>query len=177
MPTEKLKIIAEAIFNSKLRYGISIYLKPRLSDEDELSKDMSRLQILQNDMLRTIIGKRRKQHVHMKNLREEMRIMSVNQMAAYHVLIETYNILNCGSVDKIKEKIISTQPETNERQTRSSTRGDLKFQKKPSGKGMRFSYTAPLLWNKLPEMIRNTRIPEQFKFLVKLWIWEGNIPA
>lgn len=142
-----------------------------------MSKDLNRLQVLQNDMLRVIIGKRRSQHVNMKELREEMRIMSVNQMAAYHVLIETYNILNYGSVEKIRQKIIATQPETNERQTRSCTRGDLKLQKKPSGRCMRFSYTAPLLWNKMPEMIRNTKIPEQFKFLVKLWIREGNIPA
>ena len=75
VPSEKFKIIAEAIFSSKLRYGISIYLKPRLSDEDELSKDLNRLQVLQNDMLRVIIGKRRSQHVNMKELREEMRIM------------------------------------------------------------------------------------------------------
>ena len=40
IPSDKLKIIAEAIFNSKLRYGISVYLKPRITEEDETSKDL-----------------------------------------------------------------------------------------------------------------------------------------
>ena len=86
-----------------------------------------------------------------------MKIMSVNQMAAYHILIETFNIIHFGSVKKIRRKIISSEPEPSERQTRSHTRGDLKVQKKPGGKSMRFSYYAPLLWNKMPQSIRTTK--------------------
>ena len=35
VPSDKLRIIAEAIFNAKLRYGIAVYYKPRISVEDE----------------------------------------------------------------------------------------------------------------------------------------------
>ena len=100
--------------------------------------------------------------------------MSVNQMAAYHVLIETFNIIHFGSVEKIRQKILAPEIEPDERQTRSSTRGDLKLQVKLNKKCMRFSYTAPLLWNMVPLSIRNTTSPN--KFLVKRWIWDGNIP-
>merc|ERR1712126_179008 len=118
-------------------------------------------------MLRLIRGKRRAQHTNMKDLRTEIKMMSVNQMAVYHVLIETYNILNFGSVERIRQKIAAPQVDANERQTRSVTRGDLKLQTKPSGKCMRFSYTAPLLWKRLPDPIRNSKTPSQFKSLVK----------
>ena len=102
--------------------------------------------------------------------------MSVNQMAAYHVLIETFNIIHFGSVEKIRQKILAPEIEPDERQTRSSTRGDLKLQVKLNKKCMRFSYTAPLLWNMVPLSTRNTTSPNKFKFLVKRWIWDGNIP-
>ena len=109
IPRDKLKIVAEAIFNSKLRYAISVYLKPRLTEEDEQSKDLQRLQVLQNDMIRLINGKRRSQHTNMKELRAEMKMMSVNQMTVYHALLETFNIKNHGSVESIRQKL--TAPE------------------------------------------------------------------
>ena len=47
-------MIAEAIFNSKLRYGIAIYLNPIFDDEDlkwkRLSEHARDLQTLQNTM-------------------------------------------------------------------------------------------------------------------------------
>ena len=95
--------------------AVSIYLKPRLSEEDKLSKDLNRLQVLQNDIIRLITENRREQHVNMKELRKEMKIMSVNKMVAYHVLIETFNVLNFGSVGKIKQKITKTQSAASER--------------------------------------------------------------
>ena len=51
-------MIAEAIFNSKIRYGISVYLNPVFDNEDlkakKLSKNATTLQTLQNTMLRLI---------------------------------------------------------------------------------------------------------------------------
>ena len=35
---DKLRIIAEAIFNAKLRYGIAVYFKPRLKEGDDHSR-------------------------------------------------------------------------------------------------------------------------------------------
>ena len=69
-----------------------------MTEEDKVSRDLSRLQVLQNDMFCLIRGKRRSQHINMKDLKEEMKIKSVNQMATYHVLIETYDIRNHGTV-------------------------------------------------------------------------------
>ncbi len=58
VPKEKIVIIAEAIFNSLLRYGVAVFLKPVYDKEDlkmkKLTKDTTTLQTLQNSMLRVI---------------------------------------------------------------------------------------------------------------------------
>ena len=45
VPKEKLIIITEAIFNSKIRYGISIYLNPVYKAEDLKLKKLSKMQL------------------------------------------------------------------------------------------------------------------------------------
>ena len=46
---------ADAIFTSKLRYGIATYMRPKLKIEDEGNKTLKELTILQNEMLRVIM--------------------------------------------------------------------------------------------------------------------------
>ena len=57
VPKESLKMAAEAIFTSKLRYGIATYLRPKLRQNEEGNKTLKELTVLQNDMLRVISGK------------------------------------------------------------------------------------------------------------------------
>ena len=78
IPKNKLIIIAEAIFNSKLRYGIAVYLNPIFDKEDlkvnKLSENARKLQVLQNKMLRTILGININSHVNMQKLRNKIRL-------------------------------------------------------------------------------------------------------
>ena len=80
-------MIAEAIFNSKIKYGIAVYLSP-IFDEEELKvkkipKDTSVLQTLQNSMIRVILGMNRKQHINMENLRPDDVCESNVQLSHY----------------------------------------------------------------------------------------------
>ena len=88
VPISSLLIIAEAIFNAKIRYGISVYLKPTFEKEDvkteKLTEEMRQLQTQQNHMLRMVFGHSINDHVNMKKLREKIKMFSVNQMAIYH---------------------------------------------------------------------------------------------
>ena len=78
-------MIAEAIFNSLLRYGVAVFLKPVYDEEDlnrrKLPKNTNVLQTLQNSMIRVIYGLKKQNHVNMKNVREKIKMMSVNQIA------------------------------------------------------------------------------------------------
>ena len=178
VPRDKLFIIAEAIFNSKIRYGISVYLKPTFEEEELKSgyqhKETKILQVIQNDMIRTICGIRRDQKVNLKRLREKWKMMSVNQLSVYHTLIETYNVIMKSSSEKIRRKIMNDKQE-HAYQLRSSSNNNLIVLAKPRLKCQGFSYSAAKLYNKLPNNIRNAS-ENVFKSTVKAWIWE-NIPS
>ena len=59
IPENELVMIANSLFNSKIRYGISVYLNPIFEEEDlkakKSTKNASLLQALQNRMLRIIL--------------------------------------------------------------------------------------------------------------------------
>ena len=53
----KLQIIGEAIFTSKIRYGIALYGTPKFdfsSQEQSLDANVQKLQVIQNDYIRVI---------------------------------------------------------------------------------------------------------------------------
>ena len=171
-------IISNTIFNSIIRYGIAVYLKPVFDEEDikvkKLSKNATNLQTLQNLMLRVIFGFSKTQHINMQKLREKIKLMSVNQMCTYHTLLEAHNITVNSSSEQIKQKW-SHQHEVNYF-FRSKARNDQIVPEKPSSKCTGFSYYGAKLYNKLPGDIRKTTNSDQFKALVKEWIWK-NIPS
>ena len=74
-------MVAEAIFNSKIRYGIAVYLNPVYDEEDlkmkKLSQNAADLQTIQNRMIRTVLGINQNTHTNMQRLRENIKIMSI----------------------------------------------------------------------------------------------------
>ena len=110
VPTKEILIIAEAIFNSKIRYGCSVYLHPIFEKEDikqrKLTSEGYKLQVIQNNMLRMIFNYKLGDKTNMENLRHNLQIFSVNQMVCYHVLLESFNIINYGSSEIIQKKWI-----------------------------------------------------------------------
>ena len=65
-------MIAEAIFNSLLRYVVAVFLKPVYDVEDlnrkKLPKNTIVLQTLQNSMIWVIYGVKKQNHVIKKNV-------------------------------------------------------------------------------------------------------------
>ena len=107
--------VAESIFNSVIRYGIALYLKPVFEVEDVKARSLSiearRLQTIQNKMIRMIFGFRMEDKVNMEELREKIGMLSVNQMNCYHVLLEgreesgrqPSGIIGCPSLGLVAE--------------------------------------------------------------------------
>ena len=58
-----MKPIAEGIFNSHLRYGIILTVRPRLSEDEDTCKTLKELQILHNEMQRIIMGVKREDRI------------------------------------------------------------------------------------------------------------------
>ena len=101
VPQEKLKVIANAIFTSVARYGIAVYSRPRMH-EDPSCGELQKLQVIQNKMFRLLAGKKLQDRVKVERLGKQFGIMSINQMTCYHTLLESFNIINYGSSEKIK---------------------------------------------------------------------------
>ena len=52
-----LKLV-DGIFTSKIRYGLQLYGKVRMTEEDQQGKDFKAIQLIQNALLRVLNGTR-----------------------------------------------------------------------------------------------------------------------
>ena len=93
-------------------------------------------QTMQNNMLRVIHGLRMVQCVNMQRLREKIKMMSGNQMAVYHTIIEV--LINNSSLEQIQNK----------HQERPSLRGNannfIRVPEKPMKRCTGLTYTESL---------------------------------
>ena len=178
---EKLIIVAEAIFNSKIRYGASVYLEPIFDREDlkwrtyskcVTPKETHALQTLQNNMIRVIHGFNKSQHINMEKLRNRIKMMSVNQIAVYHTILETFNIIRKSSSEQIETKYTHQ----NQHSQRRTANNDLKVPERTKKNCTGFSYNGAKLFNMLPSIVKESENQANFKIMVKDWIWK-NIPS
>ena len=174
--SHKLQIIAEAIFQSKIRYGISVYTIPKFEFnnlEQAMDPNIAKIQVIQNDMMRLLKGTNRKSHTNMEKLRKELKMMSVNQLSVYHVAIEMFNIINNKSSESLHEQM---KLESRGYGLRGLDDGKVKVPEKGKKSCNGFHYMGPKLWNFLPKHIRKTNIRNIFKEKLKDFIWES-IPS
>ena len=68
----------------------------------------------------------------MQHMREKIQMMSINQMAVYHTLLEAYNVMKNSTSEQIKTKWL--EKHENNYSLRSSAKNDLKVPKKPTSK-------------------------------------------
>ena len=161
------------------RYGIAVYFKPRLHS-DPTCEEQSKLQVAQNKMFRLLAGKKSTDRVRVEDLAKQCNMMSMNQMASYHVLLETYNALNHGSSEKIRDKLKPTSEHS-----RNLT---VPLFKKSSCRS--FCFFSSRLWNTLPSDIKTRALSKEsytdkevhskklcaFKRDIKKWILDGGVP-
>ena len=124
--------------------------------------------------IRIIRNHRKRDHIVMRTEREKLMMMSVNQLAVYHVGIEMFNIINKSSAENIREKVVLQ--ENSRYQLRNRRNGQVKVPDRPNKNCTGFSYIGPKLFNYLPEDIRKSTVTSHFKNKLKSWIWE-NIPS
>ena len=151
---------------------MSVYTKPKYEFnnlEQSMDPNIAKVQVVQNDILRVIYGKTRKDHTNMQELREENKIMSVNQLSVYHVAMDMYNIINHASSDLLQREFIQ---EHGRYEFRSLENGKVMVPEKMKKSCTGFSYIGPKMWNYLPGHIRKTTIRSIFKDKMIDWIWE-----
>ena len=87
-----LRMMSEGLVMSHLRYGISVYLASDIlfSPIDTVSSNISKLQVKQNDAMRLVLNKKRKDLVSRETLLREYNTKSVNQITAEAVVMEMW---------------------------------------------------------------------------------------
>ena len=79
---------------SKLRYGLQLCTKVRLTENDPTAADLKALQLTQNRMLRVINNSKIKDKNSNKSMLDKFRLLSVNQLAASIKLVEVWKSFN-----------------------------------------------------------------------------------
>ena len=124
-------------------------------------------------MLRVIHGLRISNRVNMVELRTRMKMMSVNQMSAYHTIMEVFNIIHNKSSEQISNKYSHHERHSLRKNTNNFLRvPELHEHRKCTG----FTYCGAKIFNSLPIKIKETQDRNIFKTLVKKWIWDEVTP-
>ena len=137
---------------------------------EKLSAHVKELQVVQNSMVRVILGLKLANHVNMKKQRIKIKMFSVNQMAVYHTVMEVYNIINKNASDQLQKKLKMHEGKHSER---DAANNDLFVPEKPRKNCVGFSYIGPKLFNMVPKKVKDTKTTDDFKNKLKEWIWEA----
>ena len=94
LPNNLLKRVADGIFMSHVRYGLSLFCPIEINSQDPHPVCIEKLRVVFNDCLRLLAGKTRSDHESIKNILEELDWLSLNQMAAESRLVEAWKTAN-----------------------------------------------------------------------------------
>jgi hypothetical protein len=160
IPKKELRLVAEGICISKLRYGLAAYGIPRMSQDEPRRALMQDLQVRQNDIARVLTGSRRSDKVPVAVLLKNAGMTSVNLMVAETILMETWRLLNGDSADKTKmTSYNSVCPMT----TRARMGGKLELGEPLNS----FMYHGARLWNSAPQEVKVAKTKFAAKKAVK----------
>ena len=171
LPQHSLKLISDGLFNSQIRYGIPLFLRPRLNASDPTNSHLHELQVIHNEMVRSVAGVNRRDKVNMGKLRKTHKIMSINQMICQATAIETHKIIHHDSVPSLKS--IFTERGSSSITTRARTMSLLKTPLRRTRVAEGFAIHASKLFNLLPTDLRQCQATSTFKHKLRTWIFEN----
>ena len=149
---KELKTIADGLIMSKIRYALPVFAGEsiRFRETDPQSSSTRRIQCLQNEMLRTIKGKRRRDHVRISDMLESTTMLSVNQLASYGTLMEIWKARS------FEVPVLSTLLQHNREDDRT-LRSDTKLNLQASISEP-FTLCAQKLWNMTSDRFKTTNL-------------------
>ena len=89
-----LQKISDSLFTSKIRYGIQLFGKVRINENDPNEALLESLQITQNKFARFLHGSTLMDRINTKTIYEETNLLSVNQINAQIKLSEVWKSMN-----------------------------------------------------------------------------------
>jgi hypothetical protein len=86
--------VVDGLFTSKIRYGLHLLGKARLTSEDPVCATFKAVQMVQNKMLRVLNRSQTKDKVSIESMLAKFKVTSVNRLNASAKLLEVWKALN-----------------------------------------------------------------------------------
>ena len=158
-----LKLV-DGIFMSKLRYGLQLYGKVRMETSDQECAELKGIQLIQNNLLRSLNGSKIKDMVFISSLLTKFNMSSVNQINCQIKLLEVWKALNMPNYPLLIDCQVTND-------TRVSTRADTNNKPLAIGKSILTQKTcisdAIRLWNFAPDYVVKSKSVTVAKTAIK----------
>ena len=160
--------IADAVFNSVLRYGLGIFCPVRTNERDPNPKCINGIRVLFNNLLRLLCNSKRNRHTSVKSMLERVGWLSLNQLACEIRLIETWKALYQEEycLKDVFEKVNSRISPRSENQIR------LKSSFKTKIRETSFQYPSVQIWNAAPKEITEAESETQARAAIRKYVKE-----
>ena len=89
-----LKKVADSLFVSKIRYGLQLLGKVRLTENEHSNTDLHAIQLIQNKLARALNNVKLSDHCSTKSLLDNLGMQSVNQLNAQIKITEIWKAVN-----------------------------------------------------------------------------------
>ena len=151
LPYNLLKKVADGIFMSHVRYGISLYCPIEVDHEYPHSLCIEQLRVAFNDCLRLLTRNSRKNHVSINEMLENLGWLSLNQIASESRLIEAWKTAKFEDYclnDTLKKRV------KNSYSTRTQNQDFFERGVNDLKGSVGFVNSTARIWNQAPEEIR-----------------------
>ncbi|KAJ1166727.1 hypothetical protein NDU88_007124 [Pleurodeles waltl] len=162
IPTETRKTVTQALVSSRLDYGNALYTGIP-------TKDIKRLQRIQNASARLILNIPRRSHIspHLK----ELHWLPVDKRITFKLLTHAHKALHNTGPSYLNTRLNFYTPTRQLRSANLALAIVPRIQRKTSG-GRSFSFLAAKTWNSLPTSLRQTQDLLAFRRLLKTWLFD-----
>jgi len=176
LPHSALKIAAEGLVTSHIRYCLPLFGPIRHSDFDPKRWEQEKLQVIHNHMVRTLHSLKIKDKINMEKLRKAKNILSINQMTYQSIAMEMRKSISHNTLPQTFSSICKNC--TPDNRTRSYSQSLFRPPKcRLSSTMSSFSSKATSVWNKLPIELRDPKLSNaSFKTKLKTWLKGTIIP-
>ncbi len=162
MPKSVLRMLADGLCFSKVRYCIAAFGHPRIDEMESRVGTMEEIQVKLNTIMRIITGHRKEDRISISDLLRKTGLPSVNRMAIEGILKEMWMFLFLREDTYIRETLLTKSNKSN-MTTRSKTSNLLEVGSPINS----FIYYGPKLWNIFPEDCKRKMSKYKFKIIVK----------
>ena len=148
---DRMRRISDSLYTSKIRYGVQLFGKVRLNEQDPTESLLKSLQTTQNKFARFVHRSSLMDHINNKLIFKETGLLSVNQINAQIKLTEVWKSINVNSypIQWSKRNDVIKRPGL-----KDSNKPDLVITGYSIIQSQTFFNDAARVWNSAPDDIK-----------------------